>query len=114
MKKTREKIRELEWDRQMEQKREEEHIREQQWNLSQEQRERLGLYWGEPAPGKCTAYGVRDYHAQLLNATPYLYNWLQPCEDMPIFIHGSHQRASRCERMGNVRVTIGLELGSPN
>ncbi|KZP19149.1 hypothetical protein FIBSPDRAFT_570647, partial [Athelia psychrophila] len=97
----REQEREQAWDRQMEQKREEERVRERQWDVSQEQRERLGLYWDEPAPGKCTSHGVRDYHARLFNATPYRYNWLQPCEDMPILIHGSHQKTSRCERMGN-------------
>ncbi|KZP29933.1 hypothetical protein FIBSPDRAFT_851097 [Athelia psychrophila] len=93
--------RELEWDGYMEQKHEEERIRERQWDVSQEQRERLGLYWDEPTPGRCTAHGVRDHHAQLLNATPYRYNWLQPCEDMPIFIDGSMRNASRCERIGN-------------
>lgn len=117
-KKTQEHIRELEWERQVEQKRaiehlqekeweekrEQERIREEQWNLSQEQRERLGLYWDQPSAGRCIAYGVRDYRAQLLNAAPYNYNWLQPCQDMPISIHGSLHTASRCERIGGVRV----------
>jgi len=99
--KTIEKTRELEWDRQMEQRREEERIREQQWNVGQEQRERLGLYWDLPTPGRCTAYGVRDYRAQLLNAAPFHYNWLQPCGDMPAFIQGSMRTADRCELVGN-------------
>ncbi|KZP29925.1 hypothetical protein FIBSPDRAFT_926768 [Athelia psychrophila] len=99
--KAREQEREQAWEHQMEEKHDEELIREGEWDVSQERRERLGLYWDQPAPGRCSAHGVRDHHAQLLNATPYRYNWLQPCEDMPIFIHGSMRTASRCERIGN-------------
>jgi len=91
------KVQEKEW----EEKQEKERIREKQWNLDQEQRERLGLYWSQPVTGRCTAQGQRDYHAQLLNAAPYNYNWLQPCEDMPISIRGTRYRTSWCERVGD-------------
>ncbi|KAF7983112.1 hypothetical protein HWV62_24061 [Athelia sp. TMB] len=97
-----EKIRELEWERQMEQRRRDELLREHEWDLSQEERERLYLHWDQPTAGRCSAHGVRDYRALLLNAAPYHYNWLEPCKDMPITIQGKPYNTVRCEKEGDV------------
>ncbi|KAF7972290.1 hypothetical protein HWV62_18542 [Athelia sp. TMB] len=96
-----EHLREMEWERQMEEKLEDERVRERQWHLDQAGRERLGLYWAQPTAGRCSSHGVRDYSAQLLNAAPYHYNWLEPCMDIPIIIEGMPHNASRCEQNGD-------------
>jgi len=67
------------------------------WRREEEEVQRLGLYWDEPiADSHCTGYNTREYWARLLNTVPYDYNWLKPCEDIPIIIHGKAMKASRC------------------
>jgi len=89
-----ERMRQEEWDKRQEQER----LREEQWQREEEQRQRLGLYWGEPkANTHCTGYNTRDYRARLLNTVPYQYNWLKPCEEIPIVIHGRSIHTTRCE-----------------
>ncbi|KAF7972277.1 hypothetical protein HWV62_18516 [Athelia sp. TMB] len=110
--KAQEKIRELEWERQMKEKRKDERVRERQWHLDQAARERLGLFWDQPTAGRCISHGVRDYSARLLNATPYHYNWLEPCMDIPIDIQGKPRNASRCEQKGDVGSIVQLQTAT--
>jgi hypothetical protein len=103
--KRQEKVRQDKWEqkqkdirREEEARQERERLREEQWQRDEEQRQRLGLYWAEPeANARCTAYSTRDYRARLLNTVPYHYNWLKPCEEIPIVIHGRSIHATRCE-----------------
>jgi len=96
-----ERRRQQAWDRKMEENREAERERERQWHLDQAERERLGLYWDHPVASRCSAHGVRDYRARLLNALPYHYNWLEPCMEIPIAIRGQAHNATRCEQIGD-------------
>jgi hypothetical protein len=89
--------------RQEKQRQENECLQEEQWQREEEERQRLGLYWAEPEPNEhCIGYNTRDYKARLLNTKPYNYNWLKPCEDIPITIHGSSIRTNHCEINQNV------------
>jgi hypothetical protein len=109
-----ERLRVEKWEREFEdrQRREEEQwserkererLREEQWQREEEERQRLGLYWANPEPNaRCTAYNTRDYRARLLNTLPYDYNWLKPCEEIPIVIHNRSMRTTRCEINLNV------------
>ena len=74
-----------------------ERLREDQWHREEEERQRLGLHWDLPiADSHCTAYNTREYSARLLNTVPFEYNWLRPCEDMPIIINGRSIKTARC------------------
>jgi hypothetical protein len=67
------------------------------WQRKEEERQKLGLYWDAPvADSHCTAHNTREYWAWLLNTVPYNYNWLKPCEDIPIVIHGRSIKTTRC------------------
>ncbi|KIM79069.1 hypothetical protein PILCRDRAFT_823917 [Piloderma croceum F 1598] len=93
-KKRHERLRQEEWKKTQEKER----LREEQWQREEEQRESLGLYWAEPeGNAHCSAYNTRDYMARLLNTVPYNYNWLKPCEEIPITIHNKSIRTTRCE-----------------
>ena len=98
-----ERMRQEEWDKRQEQER----LREEQWQREEEQRQRLGLYWGEPkANTHFTGYNTRDYRARLLNTVPYQYNWLKPCEEIPIVIHGRSIHTTRCEIKQDVSLFV--------
>jgi len=74
-----------------------ERLREDQWHREEEERQRLGLHWDLPiADSHCTAYNTREYSARLLNTVPFEYNWLRPCEDMPIVLNGRSIKTARC------------------
>jgi hypothetical protein len=112
--KRQEKVRQDKWEqkqkdirREEEARQERERLREEQWQRDEEQRQRLGLYWAEPeANARCTAYSTRDYRARLLNTVPYHYNWLKPCEEIPIVIHGRSIHTTRCEIKQDVSLFI--------
>jgi len=89
------------WERQFKQRQEQERLREEEWQREEEHRERLGLYWGMPEAMQCTAYNTRDYKARLMNTVPYRYNWLKPCEEIPIVIHNRSILTTRCETYQN-------------
>jgi len=73
------------------------HEAEQFWQREEEARQRLGLHWDAPiADSHCTAHNTREYWARLLDTVPYNYNWLKPCEDIPIDIHGRSIKTTRC------------------
>ena len=77
--------------------------REEQWQREEEERERLGLYWDIPQEDvHCAGFNTRHYRARLLNTVSYNYNWLKPCLEIPLVIHGRNVKASRCE----VQVTL--------
>ena len=93
-----ERSRMQEWEELLKKRNERERLREEQWQREEEERQRLGLYWGHlEADAHCTAYNTRSYRAQLLNTVPYQYNWLKPCLEIPIDIHGKSVRATTCE-----------------
>jgi hypothetical protein len=102
--KRQEKIRQDEWERSQKNiRREEAHRREQErrqeeeWQLEEEKRQRLGLHWDTPiADSHCTAHNSREYWARLLNTVPFDYNWLKPCQDIPLVIHGRSLNTTRC------------------
>ena len=82
---------------------------EQSLHREEEARQRLGLHWGAlTADSHCTAHNTREYWARLLNAVPYNYNWLKPCEDIPIDIHDRSIKTTRCYINPHVRSFIGL------
>lgn len=85
--------------RQREEAERREHVkkREEQWQREEEERERLGLYWDIPQGARCAGYNTRLYSARLLNTVPYNYNWLKPCQEIPLVIHGKALQTSRCE-----------------
>jgi hypothetical protein len=99
-----EKVRQDEWEkRQREIRREEadrqeqERLREDEWQREEEERQRLGLHWDTPiADSHCTAHNSREYWARLLNTVPYDYNWLKPCQDIPLVVHGRSIKTTRC------------------
>ena len=94
-----ERRKQVEWNSRQEQ----EHQREEQWHREEEERQRLGLHWAKPeANAQCTSYNTRDYRARLLNTVPYHYNWLRPCQDIPIVIHDRNLTTTRCEINQNV------------
>ena len=107
-KRAQERLREEKWQREWDQKqknirreeahrREQERLREEKWQREEEERQKLGLYWDVPvADSHCTAHNTREYWARLLNTVPYNYNWLKPCEDIPIVIHGRSIKTARC------------------
>ena len=84
--------------------------REEQWQREEEERERLGLYWDNPqGDAYCAGFNTRHYSARLMNTVSYNYNWLKPCLEIPLVIHGRDVKASRCE----IQVTsfiIGVEV----
>ena len=94
-----------EWEQQFDkrqrkeaERQEHEKKREEQWQREEEERERLGLYWDIPQDAPhCAGYNTRFYSARLLNTVPYNYNWLKPCQEIPLVIHGKALQASRCE-----------------
>jgi len=92
------------WERELAQKREQERLREDQWQYEEEERQSLGLHWDNPvADTHCTAHNTREYRARLLNTVPYTYNWLKPCQDIPIVIHGRSINTTRCYINPNVQ-----------
>jgi ribosomal protein L14E/L6E/L27E len=99
-----ERVRQDEWEQRQRvirqdeaQRREQERLREDQWLREEEERQRLGLYWGElVTDSHCTAHNSREYRAQLQNTVTYDYNWLKPCEEIPIVIHGRSIKTTRC------------------
>jgi len=121
-----EQLREKEWERQMQareleerrkqvewnSRQERERQREEQWQHEEEGRQRLGLHWAKPeANARCTAYNTRDYRARLMNTVPYHYNWLRPCEDIPIVIHDRNVKTTRCEIDQNVCMSVPFTKG---
>lgn len=72
------------------------------WEADEKKRQKMGLHWDVPQAGPCTAHNTRDYKAQLLNTVPYMYNWLEPCSEIPIVIHGESMQANRCEISSDV------------
>jgi hypothetical protein len=69
----------------------------EKWQQEEEKMQSLSLYWGEPTRHpNCAGYNTREYWARLLNTVPYDYNWLKPCEDIPIVIHGRSVKTFRC------------------
>jgi len=95
--------REEQWHREEEERQRLGHQREEQWHREEEERQRLGLHWAKPeANAQCTSYNTRDYRARLLNTVPYHYNWLRPCQDIPIVIHDRNLTTTRCEINQNV------------
>jgi len=104
MRKLQEKVRQEEWEqtqreihREETQRQEQERLREEEWQREEEKRQSLALHWDQPvADSHCTAYNTREYWARLLNTVPFEYNWLRPCEDMPITVHGRSIKTTRC------------------
>jgi len=104
MRKHQEKVRQEEWEqmqkeirREEAQRQEQERLREEEWQREEEERQSMGLHWDLPiADSHCTAHNTREYWARLLNTVPFEYNWLRPCEDMPITIHGRSIKTTRC------------------
>lgn len=89
-----------EWERERreEQWRREEEKREEQWHREEETRQRLGMYWDRPLKDwQCMGYNTRHYWARLMNTVPYDYNWLKPCEEMPLILNGRSVTTSRCD-----------------
>jgi ribosomal protein L14E/L6E/L27E len=99
-----EMVRQDEWERSQKNirreeahRREQERRREEEWQLEEEKRQRLGLHWDTPtADSHCTAHNSREYWARLLNTVPFDYNWLKPCQDIPLVIHGRSLNTTRC------------------
>ena len=92
-----EQTRTYEWEREFNATREQNRLQEEKWQREEEERERLGPYWGElEAAPHCAGYNTREYWARLLNTVPYSYNWLKPCEDIPITIHDRTMKTTRC------------------
>ncbi|KAF7983113.1 hypothetical protein HWV62_24063 [Athelia sp. TMB] len=79
-----------------------ERLREWDWKLKEEEQERRSLRWATPAEAKCTAYGVREYRAQLLNTAPYRFDWVDHCEKLPFTIHGHSLKTICCENVNGV------------
>ena len=104
MRKHQEKVRQEEWEHMQKeirgeeaQRQEQERLREEEWQREEEERQSLGLHWDLPiADSHCTAYNTREYSARLLNTVPFEYNWLRPCEDMPIVLNGRSIKTARC------------------
>jgi len=95
------------WEDLLKARKERERLREEQWHREEEERQRLGLYWGNlEADAHCTAYNTRHYWARLLNTVPYQYNWLKPCQDIPIDIHGRSVKATTCEVKDDVSFLV--------
>jgi ribosomal protein L14E/L6E/L27E len=111
-----EKVRQDKWDqrqgevhREEARRREQERQREDEWQREEEERQRLGLHWDTlVADLHCTAHNTREYSARLLNTVPYNYNWLKPCEEIPIEIHGRRAKTTRCYINPYVRFLIHL------
>jgi hypothetical protein len=92
-----EQLRIKEWEQRFETRRRQEKIRQDEWEREEEKRQKLGLYWDTPvADSHCTAYNSREYWARLLNTVPFDYNWLKPCQDIPLVIHGRSLKTTRC------------------
>jgi hypothetical protein len=99
-----EKRRQDEWERRQReirreetQRQEQERLREDEWQREEEARQKLGLYWDTPvADPHCKAHNSREYWARLLNTVPFDYNWLKPCQDIPLVIHGRSLKTTRC------------------
>jgi len=108
--KRQEKKRQDEWERSQEDirreeayRREQERLRENKWQLEEEKRQTLGLHWDALiADPHCTAHNSREYWARLLNTVPFDYNWLKPCQDIPLVIHGRSLKTTRCYINENV------------
>lgn len=84
------------------------YIRREQ-ESAEEATQRLGLYWDTLiADSHCTTYNTREYWARLLNTGPYDYNWLRPCQDIPITIHGRSIKTSRCYINPSVRFPCSI------
>ena len=95
------------WEDELKAKQERERLREEQWHREEEERQRLGLYWGNlEADAHCSGYQTRYYWARLLNTVPYQYNWLTPCRDIPIVIHGKSVNATTCEVKDDVSILV--------
>ncbi|KIM74485.1 hypothetical protein PILCRDRAFT_79991 [Piloderma croceum F 1598] len=102
--KRQEKIRQDEWERSQKDirreeahRREQERRREEEWQLEEERRQTLGLHWDTPiADSNCASHNSREYWARLLNTFPFDYNWLKPCQEIPLVIHGRSLNTTRC------------------
>jgi hypothetical protein len=95
------------WEDELRERQERERQREEQWHREEEGRQRLGLYWGNlEADAHCSGYRTRYYWARLLNTVPYQYNWLKPCQDIPINIHGRSIHATTCEVKDDVSLFV--------
>jgi hypothetical protein len=98
------------WEDELRERQERERQREEQWHREEEERQRLGLYWDNlEADAHCSGYRTRYYWARLLNTVPYQYNWLKPCRDIPIDIHGRSINATTCE----IKDDVSLFVQSP-
>lgn len=99
-----EKIRQDEWEQSQKEirqedarRREQERRREEEWQLEEERRQTLGLHWDNPiADSNCAGHNTREYWARLLNTVPFDYNWLKPCQEIPLVIHGRSLNTTSC------------------
>jgi len=81
--------RDREWER-----REKEREREKERN--RRERLELNMSWTDPESHECTAYGIRQYNARLVNVPENYDHRVEACLDIPIKIQGAECKPMWC------------------
>jgi hypothetical protein len=80
---------------------------ENEWQYEKEVRQRLRLHQNTLVTDlHCTVHNTCKYKTCLLNTVLYNYNWLKPCKEILIEIHGRSIKMAHCYINPDVRFLI--------